>query len=577
MTGELQRIIATAQIQTLFQPIYHSHEPRILGYEALSRGPSDSMLHSPIELFRTAEQLACQGELELLCVQLAMKRFVQHQFTGKLFINISPSVLLQCGTDSLLQHAQVAGINPALIVIELTEKHPAATSEAIIHMVRQLQQLGFMVAIDDLGTGNSGLKLWSEIRPDFVKLDIYFANQIDQDVTKRQFVSSISDLANKLGCHLILEGVEREEEFQVAREIGILYCQGFWLGRPLPMPQDASYSFTWKSDDQEQQGFAPLAQMAIQVQTVQPETPALVVLTQFQQSPELFCIPILDAEESPIGIIRRTSLISQFAQPYGHSLYAKVPIHQLMSPPICIDVHDSLVKASEHLTEQSPRDELDAWFLICDQNRYLGIGRLRDLMQQLTRHKITMARYANPLTLLPGNVPIQRTVTQWLKDLHPFMAAYCDLNDFKPFNDICGYERGDQMIKLVARLLRQRFPPPAHFIGHLGGDDFILLIRHDAWQDPIRQLQQEFRRQRVHYYRHEDVQNQGIWGKDRDGLPRMFPLVDLSIGVFCYQPAHPMTASQLSLVLSLTKHRAKHHPDHLYCLESQELSTLELY
>jgi FOG: EAL domain len=89
-----------------------------------------------------------------------------------------------------------------------------------------------MVAIDDLGAGNSGLRLWSELRPDFVKLDIYFAANIDSDGTKRQFVASLCDLAGKLGCKMILEGVERKEEYQVARQIGIQYCQGYLFGKP---------------------------------------------------------------------------------------------------------------------------------------------------------------------------------------------------------------------------------------------------------------------------------------------------------------------------------------------------------
>ena len=172
----------------------------------------------------------------MLCISLAMQRFLERQLNGKLFLNISPSVLLSLGTRPLLETAQNAGMSPLLIVIELTENHPAASGDDIIRIVKSLKSLGFMVAIDDLGAGNSGLRLWSELRPDFVKLDIYFAANIDQDATKRQFVASLCDLAGKLGCHMILEGVERKEEYLTARDIGIQYCQGYLFGKPALQP-----------------------------------------------------------------------------------------------------------------------------------------------------------------------------------------------------------------------------------------------------------------------------------------------------------------------------------------------------
>ena len=75
-----------------------------------------------------------------------------------------------------------------------------------------------------------------------------------------------------------------------------------------------------------------------------------------------------------------------------------------------VDVNQSLLKVSQLLVEHEEEEELDAWFIICEDGKYLGLGRLRDLMRKLTQYKLTMARYANPLTLLPGNVPIQRAI-----------------------------------------------------------------------------------------------------------------------------------------------------------------------
>ena len=570
MATELDKILEHSLIQTLFQPILNNNERVVLGYEALTRGPSDSLLHSPIELFRAAEHEGKQNELELLCIRQAMQRFTELSLDGKLFLNFSPSVLLSVGIQPVLELAKSHGIPPSFIVIELTENHPVAAIQKLPDMVEQLKNEGFLVAIDDLGAGNSGLKLWSVLRPDFVKLDIYFAAQIDQDSTKRQFVSSLCDLATKLGCHMILEGVERKDEYLVAKKIGIRYCQGYLFGKPasvLGKDVDLMPDEEVIQTDHLQEN--PLADLIIPITPTTPDLSCASAMDMFQNDSELHCLPILDQNGIPVGLLRKNHLTTQFAQPFGHSLYAKAPVSRMMDKPICIDVRLSLVKASQQLTDQSDEDDMDGWFLICDENRYLGLGRMRDLMRKLTQQKIRMAKYANPLTLLPGNVPIQRMLEKLLREQEHFIIAYCDLNDFKPYNDICGYERGDMMIKLVARLLRQNFSQNNSFIGHIGGDDFIVMMKQSEWIDPFKTLQTEFRRQRVHYYRNEDLVNNGIFGKDRQGHLRKFPLVDLSIGIFPYTPDLALTVSQVSATLSTAKHRAKGTPGHLYCLDNQ--------
>lgn len=568
MKSELDAILANNQIQTLFQPIFDNRQNCVLGYEALSRGPSDSLLHSPLELFRQAECEHKAAELELLCISLAMQRFLERQLNGKLFLNISPSVLLSLGTRPLLETAQNAGMSPLLIVIELTENHPAASGDDIIRIVKSLKSLGFMVAIDDLGAGNSGLRLWSELRPDFVKLDIYFAANIDQDATKRQFVASLCDLAGKLGCHMILEGVERKEEYLTARDIGIQYCQGYLFGKPALLPAQFPTEL-FIEDKTEQPHSAPLHDLLIYLPPIPPETTGNAVIEIFRQQPEVLCFPVINENGIPLGILHKHHLMARFAEPFGHSLYGKASVHKLMDIPITVDINQSLLKVSQLLVDNEKQEELESWFLICEGGKYKGLGRLRDLMRKLTQYKLTMARYANPLTLLPGNVPIQKVITNALKEQKPFILAYCDLNDFKPYNDVCGYERGDMIIKLVARLLRQYFGLAHNFIGHLGGDDFILLLRQNEWISPIKAMQAEFRQQRLHYYRNVDILNNGIFGKDRDGTSRKFPLVDLSIGVFPYTPDLQLTAAQVHSTLSTAKIRAKGTPGHIYCLDNQ--------
>jgi len=574
MKGMIERILEQGNIQILFQPLLDAEHQRALGYEALSRGPSDSPLHSPIELFHQAKMAQRLADMELLCLRLAIQGFAAQKLTGKLFINLSPSVLLERGVAPIRDTCRQHELPPHNVVIELTEHHPVACWQDMTHQVNQLRQAGFLVAIDDLGAGNSGLRLWSELRPDFVKLDHYFAANLDSDTTKRQFVASMLDLAGNLGCKLILEGVEQLEEYEALRRLGIRYCQGYLLGKPAPLPvlQLAASQPLPERELGLPQQVSGLAQPS---PTLSPDNYCEQALALFKKHPETGCLPILARDRKPIGILRRQSLLAHFAERFGHSLYAKAPVSRLMdTSPILVEASQSLVQVSQQLIEQSS-DEMDAWFIICDNGHYLGMGRVRELMRKLTNYKIKLARYANPLTLLPGNVPIQRAIETALRQEQPFWLAYCDLNHFKPYNDVCGYDRGDQMIKLVARLLRRHFTRPGNFIGHLGGDDFILLLRTPDWQLRLDRLQDEFRQQRLSHYRAEDVVRAGIVGRDREGIERHFPLIELAVGLVYWSPEQDVTASQLSEWLALAKKQAKHSENHFYIqvLPSEQLQT----
>jgi EAL domain-containing protein (putative c-di-GMP-specific phosphodiesterase class I) len=125
-------------------------------------------------------------------------------------------------------------LKPSDIVIELSERYPTADPSELLKTLSRLKAEGFLIAIDDLGSGYSGLKLWSELKPDFVKIDRHFIRDIQDDLIKREFLKSVVELANRLGCKLIAEGVETNAELQVASDLGISLVQGFLLGRPKP-------------------------------------------------------------------------------------------------------------------------------------------------------------------------------------------------------------------------------------------------------------------------------------------------------------------------------------------------------
>ena len=102
----------------------------------------------------------------------------------------------------------------------------------MLKTIAHYRELGFSIAIDDLGAGYSGLKQWSELCPEFVKIDRYFIDHCDQSVVKKEFLKSIIELAKATNTQVIAEGIERAEELRLLESLGVQHAQGFLLERP---------------------------------------------------------------------------------------------------------------------------------------------------------------------------------------------------------------------------------------------------------------------------------------------------------------------------------------------------------
>src|SRR5690606_22742736 len=172
-THELMALVREGRISTLFQPIIDPRTRAVCGFEALTRGPSDSWLHAPQNLFDAARRGGVKYELDLLCIQSAFKRFVASRVAGKLFVNVSPETVYEEPdfVSRFLQLAQAAGLPPDRCVIELTEESLLDDYTRLRSTSERLREAGCAIAIDDLGAGSSGLRTWSELRPDYVKID----------------------------------------------------------------------------------------------------------------------------------------------------------------------------------------------------------------------------------------------------------------------------------------------------------------------------------------------------------------------------------------------------------------------
>lgn len=140
----------------------------------------------------------------------------------------------------------------------------------------------------------------------------------------------------------------------------------------------------------------------------------------------------------------------------------------------------------------------------------------------------------NPLTRLPGNITILKQIQQRIEAGVIFAVAWIDIDYFKPFNDKYGFARGDEVLKMLGRLVLNTVRQRQHqgsFVGHIGGDDFVFIVSHDIMEEVAQDIIENFKNIIPTFYDSEDRSRGCIESVDREGAHRTFPIMGLSIGI----------------------------------------------
>jgi len=191
---------------------------------------------------------------------------------------------------------------------------------------------------------------------------------------------------------------------------------------------------------------------------------------------------------------------------------------------------DRLRKAARYLgdvvlDEMSPREFLT-----------LSDGLDREIQEMMLKIKNSQLRYldASPLTRLPGNLAIEQVLKEKMDRGEKFALCYIDLDDFKAFNDKYGYAKGSDLIKMTGEVVyraKDKYAEQQDFVGHIGGDDFVLITSPEQVEKVCQTIINEFDRLIPDYYDEDDLSKGFIEGTDRYGVKRRFSIMSISIAV----------------------------------------------
>jgi diguanylate cyclase (GGDEF)-like protein len=249
--------------------------------------------------------------------------------------------------------------------------------------------------------------------------------------------------------------------------------------------------------------------------------------SKFKKDQGLLGMCIVDDGEVK-GVVTRNSFYSKLGWQYGYSLYSSKSISNIMNKSfLCVDYKmpiDMVIK----LAMARSKDTLYDFVTVTKKSRYYGIVTIKDLIEKTIEIEVDNARHSNPLTGLPGNVIIEETLENCISSNKEYCVLYFDIDNFKAYNDVYGFENGDKIIKILAKAISSNISQDG-FIGHIGGDDFIAIICSWDIEKLCENIIRDFDLLALACYEESDLYNGYITAQNRHGVEEKFPLVSVSI------------------------------------------------
>lgn len=226
--ARVRDVIAHDRLRMVYQPIYRISDGSVIGVESLARFP-DCEVRPPSDWFTEAAEVGLGTELDIAAVRQALAGLPYVPEQLYVAVNVSPATVLSGALEPILEK-----VPPGRVVLEITE-HAAVTDYVALRRALEPLRKRVRIAVDDVGAGYSGMRHILDLRPDIIKLDMSLTRDIDQDTARCALAQALVSFAAGIGSLIVAEGVERPEELEALRGLGVLKAQGYHLSKPLPV------------------------------------------------------------------------------------------------------------------------------------------------------------------------------------------------------------------------------------------------------------------------------------------------------------------------------------------------------
>ncbi len=570
LMDDFHSLVDEPLLSTVYQPIVDLAAGQVLGWESLARGPQGSQFENPSMLFEFAEEIGCLFSLEKICREQAVRGLGKLELGQKLFLNIHPQTLgdpdFRSGETKRLLDKH--GLAPENVVFEITERHSIRDFTLFHRTLEHYRSQGYLVAIDDAGTGYSGLSRMAALRPDFIKVDMSLIRGIESNPVQRALMETLVTFADRIGCRIVAEGIETATELSSLLSMGVHFGQGYFLARPAaPKPKPARLKNYRREPARTAAGewkcSIPVRELAEAAPSVSRATLVRDVKTILDTSPISGVVVV--HEQSPVGLVMSHSLDRQLGTYYGTALYYDRVVERVMDrAPLCVEGSAPVEQVAAQAMSRE-RFKIYDHIIVTEGGVLSGVVSVQKMLDALAKVQVEMAKGANPLTGLPGGVALEKQIESTISAGRQASLIYLDLDHFKVFNDTYGFEKGDSVLRFTADISSwalRRHGGQKDMVGHIGGDDFILLTEPDKAERICTAIIRCFSRLVKNHYREQDRKRGYVEAMGRDGKTGRFPLLSVSLGIVdCDGKAD---LDQISQRAAEVKHYAKSKPGNVF-------------
>jgi EAL domain-containing protein (putative c-di-GMP-specific phosphodiesterase class I)/GGDEF domain-containing protein len=468
-------------VRFAFQPLFNLNTGGVVAVEALAR-PHDGSVQ---DLLQAAFQagLLVNADVGLVC------RAIRSAADFDLMLPLHVNLLAITVADKPEAMAPIYGAlrdarrSPDSIVIEVGEPYSRANRNRLARGLKTLRNNGFRIALDCVGEGDVPLGLLTSAAPDFIKLDREIVRTLPNDAARGALVRSLVHLGEYTGGQVVAEGVETEAELTYLRKLGVGHAQGNMLAPPQRRPavnaRIAPEAVTETGEIRRHSG--PRVTDFLHPATTLPEhATSEEVREVLATQPSITGVVLIDDEGRPKWSVDRNRFLLAVTGPYGHALHAKREAARLADKPHIIGTESSaldLLDVVAHANRERTNDDL----IVVDHNeRCMGVVRVADVVRGVAELKVEQAAALSPLTRLPGSDAIAKEVERRIEVGEIFAVSWLDVDSFKLVNDTVGFAAGDDLIREIGHDLADLAHAfPGVQVGHVGGDDFLILAGLD--------------------------------------------------------------------------------------------------
>ena len=568
--SEFDDVVAQAALADhAFQPIVSTSTLRVHGFEALARLSGASDAGSVLTLLDRAAAAGRVRQVEQRLVTRAIAKFTRFEEAGstRLFCNLDNRIYEGEEISEKALEGVIAGASfPASnLCLEISERSSIDPLGSLPPLLALLARLNIRIALDDFGVGSSSLQRLLFVEPHYVKIDRCFVDGLAASQRKQAIVAKLCGLAHALGFTTVAEGVEREGDFRAARELGCDLAQGYLIARPTTELRDLRIAYNSLRLAPNVEAMSPrVAEIMTVIEPILVDAPLVMAAARFRADPTLRLLPVVDVQGNVQGALYEEDVRRMLISDFGASLMANKGVDSRVGRQARRCAIGEAHATVETIVNSYVTSEDANGMLLAHEGRYVGYLSNNAVLRLAAEREVTQAREQNPLTHLPGNESIADQIARTMATRGPASATFFDFDHFKAFNDGYGFAAGDRALQIFADLLRGLRRETGAFVGHIGGDDFVVVMADDdrTCEDAMRGLCERFARSVESPYSPVDRRNGGFTATDRYGVNRFTPLLRVSAGVLHLPAARAhLTVKQAETQLSALKRAAKAKAD----------------